>query len=201
MIKAITFDLDGVYFPIGKAEFIESLAEFGIDEVEAKRVFLKSEQMNSQYKIGDMSDHDFWSWALTQWKLNLSVDEITTRLIDCYKPDLSVVALVRAVRSAGYKTMICSNNFPARINGLNQKFSFLEDFDTVVLSYEVGVCKPDPKIFKKLIEQSGASAKSIFFADDDSVNIAEANKLDISTYTYQGFAEFMAELKRQGVKW
>ncbi len=45
-IKVITFDLDGVYFPNGKANFIKSLENLGVSEDEAKRVFLKSTQMN-----------------------------------------------------------------------------------------------------------------------------------------------------------
>lgn len=201
MIKAITFDLDGVYFPDGKAKFIASLAEFGIDETEAKRVFLKSEQMNRRYKVGKMSDSDFWNWASEEWDIALTAEDIMARLIDSYRMDPEVVDLVRTVRSAGYKTMICSNNFPARINGLNTKFHFLDDFDVVVLSYEVGTCKPDSKIFSRLIELSGVNADEILFADDDPSNLMQAKELGITTYAYQNFDGFIAELKAQGVKW
>ena len=45
MIKVITFDLDGVYFPNGKANFISALGKLGISEDEVKRVFLKSPQI------------------------------------------------------------------------------------------------------------------------------------------------------------
>lgn len=45
-IKGITFDLDGVYFPSGKANYIKCLEKLGVSEDEAKRVFLKSPQMN-----------------------------------------------------------------------------------------------------------------------------------------------------------
>lgn len=51
MIKAITFDLDGVYFVNGKANFITNLQKLGISETEAKRVFLQSDQMNKQIKL------------------------------------------------------------------------------------------------------------------------------------------------------
>lgn len=54
MIKAVCFDLDGVYFLNGKTNFINSLKYLGVSENEAKRVFLKSDQMNKQYKLGKM---------------------------------------------------------------------------------------------------------------------------------------------------
>lgn len=56
MIKAITFDMDGVYFVNGKSNFISSLGKLGISEAEAKRVFLQSDEMNYQYKKGLMTD-------------------------------------------------------------------------------------------------------------------------------------------------
>lgn len=46
MIKAITFDLDGVYFVNGKSNFISNLVKIGVSEDEVKRVFLKSDEMN-----------------------------------------------------------------------------------------------------------------------------------------------------------
>ncbi|MFA6270722.1 MAG: hypothetical protein WC657_05980 [Candidatus Paceibacterota bacterium] len=70
-IKVITFDLDGVYFPNGKANFIKSLENLGVSEDEAKRVFLKSPQMNQEYKNGKMTDEEFWTWAVSEWKLNM----------------------------------------------------------------------------------------------------------------------------------
>ncbi len=58
MLKAICFDLDGVYFLNGKSNFIKSLVDLGVTEDEAKRVFLKSDQMNKQYKLGTMTDEE-----------------------------------------------------------------------------------------------------------------------------------------------
>ena len=70
MIKAITFDLDGVYFVNGKSNFIANLGKFGVSEEEAKRVFLQSDEMNKFYKEGKMTDDEFWTWASKEWKLN-----------------------------------------------------------------------------------------------------------------------------------
>jgi FMN phosphatase YigB (HAD superfamily) len=67
MIEAITFDLDGVYFPNGKTNFLKALQDRGVSEGEAKRVFLKSDEMNNQYKLGKMSDKDYWMWAASEW--------------------------------------------------------------------------------------------------------------------------------------
>ena len=199
MIKAITFDLDGVYFRNGKSRFIANLANLGVSEPEATRVFLKSDEMNLRYKTGALSDHEFWTWALQEWGLDLSVEEIIGLMIEGYDVDSQVVKIVRDVRLKGYKTLVCSNNFAARIDGLQTRFGFLGDFDATAMSYEVGAAKPSREIFEVLVERAGIFAHEIVFADDDASKLAGANALSIKTFVYEGFEKFLASLRRLGV--
>jgi len=200
MIKAITFDLDGVYFVNGKKNFIANLMKLGVSEDEAVRVFLKSPEMNEVYKCGKWSDEQYWSWALKEWELDMTVEEVKELLISGYEVNKDVVETVRKVRESGYKTMICSNNFSARINGLNERFDFLKDFDIVVLSFEEGVTKPNKEIFKTLIEKSGVDPEEIVYSDDDETKFIPAIKLGINAFLYADFDSFVESLKELGVK-
>ncbi len=199
MIKAICFDLDGVYFLNGKSNFIKALINLGVSEDEAKRVFLKSDEMNACYKLGKMTDDDYWIWALKEWKLQLSVSEIIDLLIKGYETNPDAVDYVKKVRQVGYKTVICSNNFPARINGLQQRFGFLDDFDVVVLSYEVGVAKPDKGIFEALVRRSGVEPSELVYSDDDESKMTGAKELGINTFLYTDFPAFVKHLESLGV--
>ncbi len=200
MIKAITFDLDGVYFPNGKANFIKALQERGVSEDEAKGVFLKSGEMNNQYKLGKMSDEEYWTWAAKEWGLQVSYKELTDLLISSYAVSPEVETVVKSARQHGYKTLICSNNFPARVNGLQERFGFLDNFDASVFSYEVGATKPSEAIFTELVERSGVAAKEIAFADDDANNLSGAKAVGITVFLYEDFDKFMEDLKSLGVE-
>ena len=199
-IKVITFDLDGVYFPNGKANFISALGKLGISEEEAKRVFLKSPQMNQEYKNGKITDEHFWTWAISEWNINKSWQEIVKLMIDGYDVNESIVAIVKDLRSKGYKTAICSNNFPARVNGLQEKFGFLNNFDIKVFSFEVGESKPSKKIFEELVKQSQVEPSSIVFADDNPDSLSGANEIGITTFLYEGFDKYLEQLETVGVK-
>jgi len=200
MIKAITFDLDGVYFVNGKSNFISNLEKLGVSEEEAKRVFLQSDEMNKLYKEGKMTDDEFWTWALLEWKLDKTPKELMELLILGYGVDESVVEIVKKVRSNGYKTLICTSNFPARINGLQGRFKFLDNFDTWALSYEVGFNKPAKELFEELIRKSGVDASEIVFADDHQENVNGAKQVGIEAFYYEGFDKFIEKLKKLGVK-
>lgn len=200
MIKAITFDLDGVYFVNGKSNFVKGLVKLGVLEAEAKRVFLESDEMNYQYKEGTLTDDQYWAWAAKEWKLDKTPKELIDLLISGYEVDQNVVATVKKVRANGYKTLICTNNFPARINGLQTRFEFLNDFDGKAISYEVGSSKPDSGIYQKLIEVSGVNPDEIVYADDHEENITSAEKLGINAFFYESFEGFIGKLKELGVR-
>ena len=199
MIKAITFDLDGVYFVNGKSNFIDNIVKLGVTEDEAKRVFLKSDEMNHQYKEGKMTDEGFWSWASNEWKLDKTPKELMELLITGYEVDESVVEIVKKVRANGYKTLICTSNFPARINGLQERFKFLDNFDAWALSYEVGFNKPAKELFEELVKKSGVNANEIVFADDHQENVDGAKEVGIEAFFYEGFDKFIERLKELGV--
>lgn len=201
MIKAITFDLDGVYFLNGKSNFIANLVtKYGVSEDEAKRVFLKSEQMNNDYKTGRMSDEEFWTWARSEWKIDDEWQKLPELMIEGYEVNEEVVRIVRSAREKGYKTLICSSNFPARINGLQKRFGFLDNFDAWALSYEVRHNKPDKELFEELVRRAGADASEIAFADDFEPTVESAKSVGISAFLYTGFDQFMAELEKLGVQ-
>lgn len=199
MAKVITFDLDGVYFPNGKKNFIASLIALGVPESEVKRVFANSDQMNLQYKLGKMTDQEFWTWAASEWKLNITWQELTKLLIDSYDVDDRVVATIKKLRSQGYKTAVCSSNFPARINGLQEKFNFLDNFDIKVFSHEVGINKPDPRLYQLLVDRSQVEAKEIILTDDHLPSIEGAKSVGITTFFYENFDKYLLQLQEIGI--
>jgi HAD superfamily hydrolase (TIGR01509 family) len=199
MIKAIIFDLDGVYFINGKENFIANIVAFGVKEEEVIRVFIESEEMNHKYKTGKWNDDEFWNWALKEWKLSKTVPQILDLLINCYELNLEVADFVKKVRAQGYKTLICSNNFPARINGLQKRFKFLNDFDVAVMSYEVGYTKPHIKIFIEAVKKAGVQPEEIFIADDNQMALKTAEVMEMQTYLYEDFKGFKQALSKLGV--
>ncbi|MEK7595775.1 MAG: HAD-IA family hydrolase [Patescibacteria group bacterium] len=199
MIRAICFDLDGVYFLNGKENFIFALRDLGISEDNTKEIFLRSEKMG-EYKLGKISDIAFWTWAARQWRLNKSPDELIKLLISGYQVNLPAVEYIRRAKKIGYKALACTNNFPARILGLNDKFHFLNDFDCVVTSYEAKALKPERKIFERLVLKSQVLPHEIVMADDDDSKLKGARELGINTFLYKGFEEFVEYLARIGVE-
>ena len=70
----------------------------------------------------------------------------------------------------------CSPEFSPKGKPLN------EYFDKLYLSYQIGVTKPDRRIFDFLIADAGIDPEESLFVDDGPGNVQAAHALDFQTY-------------------
>ena len=61
----------------------------------------------------------------------------------------------------------------------------MEFFDDIVLSYQVGLLKPDPRIFKLAAERLGVEPEECVFVDDDEGNVQAAENCGMQGLVYE----------------
>jgi epoxide hydrolase-like predicted phosphatase len=199
MIKAICFDLDGVFFTKkGMESFVESLISQGATEEAVRYAVFKSNEMNA-YKRGEINEAEYVAFLNQYIGLNLKIEQFSQQLVAGYEINQDVVNLINQLRENGYKACICSNNFETRIRELTNKFNFLQYFDTAVFSYKVGILKPNKGIFETLIKQSEVLPEEIAYSDDNEEKLKGALELGINAFLFENFEHFQGELKRLGV--
>ncbi len=198
MIKAICFDLDGVYFTHESFQkFKQELISLGISK---KKVdYYLHEDPMQKFKKGLIDEKSFWREAIKYWGIDINLGEIKRLLAKSYLRDNSVVDIVKKVRSSGYKTCIVSNNFPTRINVLQNKFRFLDDFDVSIFSYDIGETKPSKEIYQALIKKLNIKPNEIVISDDQNENVKSASDLGINSFPFTNFKDFIDKLNELGV--
>lgn len=199
-IRAICFDLDGLFFT---AESFQNFKKSLAPDVETKKrdyVLALSEQLKA-FKLGTMDEEAYRNWAKKELSLPYSNEKIFQILKESYQVNPQVEALAKKLKEKGYILCICSNNFPTRIRELDKKFWFLSLFDVHIFSYEVGVMKPDQRIFEVLIDKSWIPAHEIVYSDDKEDKLSGAKALGIQTFVFHSFDEFVVDLKSLWVEW
>lgn len=198
MIKAICFDLDGVYFtPESFINFKSNLPKKVTNPDIVNDVLYRQNML--LFKTGKMTEAGYWDDATKKLGITADFDEICAIMRDSYEVNADVVEYVHKVRRAGYITCICSNNFETRIRELNKKFDFISNFDVSVFSYEVGVMKPDKKIFEVLINRAGVEPNELVYSDDSAEKLGGALELGINAFVYENFDQFKNKLSFLGV--
>ena len=95
-----------------------------------------------------------------------------------------------------YRIILLTNNTARLKWRLEKKFKVAHHFDHVFNSANLGVRKPDPKIFKHLLKRAGAKARDCLFVDDKIENIKTARKLGFKTIWFKNNQQFLTQFKK-----
>ena len=120
------------------------------------------------------------------------VAELMRREVDFWgRFDTRVLGWAQVLRSAGLRTGILSNLPRTLGQKLRRQTGFLEHFDQVTFSYELGVIKPEPEIYRHAIEGLGVEPGEALFLDDRPENVEGARAAGIQPEVFHSWEEFL----------
>lgn len=197
-IKGVILDLDGVYFQDGTKNFLDNVAlKFGVSRDKVADLYLKSDEM-MKYKRGEIDRETFWNFFINELGIESTMEELLNILQEGYNQNPIARNILHVLKKDGIKSIICTNNFRERINVLNQKFNFVDDFDLTIFSYDFGMLKPD--LISKVIETSGLKPEEILFLDDSEKNVEGAKKLGVIAEVCENPLDVEKHLSKHGIK-
>ena len=89
---------------------------------------------------------------------------------------------IAALKEKGYKIYILSNYSEYLFKKHTDGLPFIDLADGAVVSYEIGMLKPEKGIYEHLLEKYGLLPEECIFYDDRSVNVEGAKALGIESY-------------------
>ncbi|MDR0573313.1 MAG: HAD family phosphatase [Tannerella sp.] len=105
------------------------------------------------------------------------------------------IALLTDLQQEGYRTYGLSNWSSETFPPTRKAHPFFNTFDGILLSSEVKVCKPDPAIYKILLEHYQLQAAESVFIDDRQENLDGATEAGIASILFQTAEQVRQELK------
>lgn len=93
------------------------------------------------------------------------------------------VQMFRAAKQRGVRGFALSNWGRHFVDVLNE-YPVFSEFDGRVVSYELGIVKPNPAIFETLLERFNLRADECLFVDDSRANIDAAKKLGFHVHHF-----------------
>lgn len=112
--------------------------------------------------------------------------------------DYHVLDLIKQLKPR-YKIGLLSNASSAFIRNILQEYQLEPYFDSVIVSSEVGLIKPEPAIFKLTLRHLNATAQEAIFIDDNQSNVAGAANIGIRSVLYTSVSTLRAELANLGI--
>ncbi len=102
---------------------------------------------------------------------------------DNMPPFPEMYRFIEELKEKGFKTYLCSNT-PDEIYRHFDDIPALKLMDGIIASCDIGINKPDRRIFEALLEKYSLSADECYFIDDMPQNIEGAMKVGIKGHCY-----------------
>ena len=169
-MRACVFDAYGTVFDFGSAA-ARCRDQLG-DRVAALTALWRDKQLQYTWLRALQRRHaDFWTvtgdaldYALET--LGIATPELRERLMNLYlnlQAFPEVPATLRALKERGYVTAILSNGSPPMLEAAVQAAGLAPLLDAVLSVEEVGVFKPDPRVYQLAVDRLGIPAEAICF--------------------------------------
>jgi epoxide hydrolase-like predicted phosphatase len=181
---ALLVDFGGVLTTSVWDSFADFCREKGLEEDTVKRLFREDPGALADLRgleTGAIEEAEFEG----RFADRLGLDDATDLIDSMFRgmlPEESMVATVRAVRGAGFKTALISNSWST---SHYDRDLLAELFDDVVISAEVGLHKPQPEIYRLAAERLDEPPGSCVFVDDLRENCEGAEAVGMTAILHR----------------
>ncbi|MEU7991331.1 HAD family phosphatase [Streptosporangium canum] len=195
-IRAVVFDIGGVLeitTDLGVAEQWENRLGLPVGELD-KRMF----DVWAAGSIGAITEGEVHRAVAD--RLGLTSQHVETFMADIWKqylgvPNTELIEYARRLRSRCH-TAILSNSFVGAREQEQAAYGFEDLVGRIVYSHEVGMSKPDPRIYALTCARLGVLPEETVFLDDVGGFVAGARDAGIHAIHYQNNTQAIGEIEK-----
>lgn len=184
-MKYFIFDLGSVVVKPMKIEEIYNAFKWNISYDEFKVIFSNSEVAKEIHK-GTISTKEYFEYLQKYATMPITFEQF----LEAYKrskqyPYEETISIIKMLKEKGNIVCLLSNLREIDFKFYQEKFD-TNIFDQLFLSYELKLLKPDPEIYKIVINKLSAHPNQLYFFDDLIENVEAAKRLGINAYQITG---------------
>jgi putative hydrolase of the HAD superfamily len=183
--RVLFFDIGGVLLNFSHEKMCENLANYCDVEQETIRKLLFEEKLAIRFEEGSI-DSPWLTKRLSDLSgKRLDLTELKQAASEIFSPKEETIAMLKRLKDQGARLFILSNTCDAHFEYIKAHYDFIDLFDGFILSYELGVRKPDEKIYQYALELADAPKESCAYIDDIREYAHAAVRLGIDSHHFE----------------
>ncbi len=194
-IKATIWDFSRVLLQPLMADPHSFVAkELGIDPLKFANYF--DGEGNARLDLGEESETEFYDRIIHEQGLKINALHVFKRyFFDLFTLNDELIDYLRKSRPQ-LKTAICSNFSVLLRPLLEKKWKIIDVFDVLVISSEVKLLKPDPRIYQLTLARLQVKPEEAIFIDDTEKNVVGAQALGIHGIIFKDTQATIREIEK-----
>lgn len=193
-IQAVIFDLGGVLLRTEDKTPRTRLAEsLGKTYKELDQVVFGSRSAELA-AVGEMDVEEHWQELGRTLELSEEgMMEFQRAFWEGDRLDRELIDYLRSLRPH-YTTALLSNAW-SDLRSILEEWKITDAFDEIIISAEVGMAKPDTRIYELIVEKLGIQPEQGIFVDDFSKNVEAARAAGLHAIHFQNREQTLNELQ------
>ena len=177
------FDLGNVIVDIDFNRVLGAWSDFSrVPLATLKQTFTMGNAFH-QHERGEITDEAFAEVLCHEMELPLSYEQFAhgwQAVFVGLRPE--VIAIMQKLREQGHRVVVLSNTNRLHTTFWPGEYPQIRDAaDRIYLSQDLGMRKPEARIYQHVLQAEGFSAEDAVFFDDNADNIEGANQLGITS--------------------
>lgn len=199
MLRAIIFDFGGVILrTVDRSHRRAWDKRLNLAPGTVEELFFNS-PAGQRAQRGAVSEAE--QWRIVGGDLKLSDAELTQLQEDFWAGDAlndEVVGVIQALRPR-YRVGLLSNAMSGLRRSLAEDYQLDSHFDAIIISAEIGVMKPDPRIYRHALRALGCEPGEALFVDDLPANVTGAREAGLNALHFTPQTHLRQALQSFGV--
>ena len=194
-IKAVIWDLGGVLLRTADLSSRQALADrLGKPRHELENLVFSGDS-GDRAQLGEISADEHWENIRRALALDAAgIDEFRRQFWEGDQLDVELIDHIRSLRGR-YKTGLLSNAFSDLRQVVTSLLNFSDAFDDMLISAELHLMKPDPRIYQHALQRLGVAPEEAVFIDDMLRNVEGARSQGMNAIHFRQRAQALAELE------
>jgi putative hydrolase of the HAD superfamily len=197
-IRALILDYGGVISQPQNPDNVNNILQILRQDVgDFRDIYLRERE---SYDSDRLSGREYWLNVLR----HLGLEPSDSKVNDLIREDIkgwtrindSMIRFVEENKARLHKLAIISNMTRETLTFMNRHFQWLGLFDELVFSCEIGISKPDAKIYETCLGRLEISPRECLFVDDSEENVLGAIKSGMNVIHFKSFPQFRQELDK-----
>jgi len=201
-IKAIIFDLGNVLIDFDHAIAAKRIAPFTDKTISGIFDLFFNSEITGLFEAGKIAPPEFFSRVKEMLNLRIGYGEflpIWNEIFFLSPKNHLVYNLARKLKES-YRLAVLSNINILHFEYLKKNFPVFDAFHNIITSFELGLIKPDPRVYIKTLEVLQAQPINVFYTDDRPELVESAKSLGIRSFVFKNTGQLKQDLIDSGVE-
>ena len=152
---------------------------------------------SEQFGLGKLSRRDFGARFVRDWNIELSPEDFLREFQSWSKRLFpGAVELLTSLRPR-FRLAALSNSNELHWERNSNDLGVTGLFEVAISSHQIGMCKPDPRMYVTALARLGVSPDAVMFFDDVPANVEAASALGIHAFQVEGVEGVRSRLIRE----